>query len=140
MSVQKFRAIIQDCIYVPGSFQIVQHVKKGRKPQSSRGVIGRSRGHGNGEVIEPSQFLLAVDLGVQEAPWEQYPAINIMPELHVKWERLTERRQEALLATQPIYLEVEGRRSNGGNYYYTVDQELINQWVEAAELWLRQHR
>jgi hypothetical protein len=139
MLMRKFRAIVQDCNYVPGSFQIVQHVKNGKKPRSSRGVIGRSRGYGNGEVIESAKFLLAVDLGVQDEPWEQYPpAINIIQDLHIKWARLTDRRQEALLATQPIYLEVEGHYSTGG-YYYTVDQDLINQWVEAAKFWLRQH-
>lgn len=140
MLVQKFKALVQDCNYLPGSFQIVQHVKKGKKPQSSRGVIGRSRGYGNGEVIEPAKFLLAVDIGVQDDPWEQYPpAIDIIQDLHIKWARLTDRRQEALLATQPIYLEVEGHRSQNGNHYYTVSQESVNNWVGAAELWLRQY-
>lgn len=141
MRVKEFKGVLCKYVYIPGEFNIFQGVKKGRPPKSSRGVTRRSRGYGQGETVVHARFMVEVDLGVLEDHFDRWPpAIDIIGQLHLKWPRLTKNLHEALRATQPTYLMVEGHCSNDGDYSYTISQESVNEWVSEVELYLAQHK
>ncbi len=105
--------------------------------KSSPGAYRQSLGNGNGEVIFSAEFLVEVDLGVRDEHPDRWELVNVMPEIHRRWPRLTKRLQEALKATKPTHLNVTYHGSNDNQCFYTVDSADLENWLDAAEHYLK---
>jgi hypothetical protein len=135
--VKKFNGKIGNVVYHPGAREVFQGVKKGEVLKSSSGAYQQSLGNGNGEVIISAEFLVEVDLGVRDDHPERWVLVNVMPDLHRRWPRLTKRRQSALKVKKPANIGVIYHCSNDNHCYYTADSADVEQWLDAAEHYLK---
>lgn len=131
--VNRFNGKVGHVVYHPGGREVFQGVKKGEVPKSEPGVHRQSLGNGNGEAIFSAEFLVEVDLGVRDEHPERWVLVNVMPDVHRRWPRLTKRRQDALKATKPTRLSVTYHCANDNECYYTIDSTDLERWLDAAD-------
>lgn len=135
--IKRLEGNIENVFYHFGSNEFSRMEKKGNVFMSSPGTYSQMTEDVNGEVSIDEEFLVEVDFGVRADHSARWVLVDVLPYLHRRFSRLTQFCYDALKATRPSSINVLYHCSKDNFCYYTVDPDDLEQWMDAAEHYLK---
>jgi hypothetical protein len=115
--------------YEPGEFYMTQgHKGYERRHRNKSGHLVTPTGFGWGSVSKPSRITVGIEVK------DKYAEVYVDYFFKRNWGKLTAGRVQAIKDTMPDEIKVNKNKTVSGGTYYTVAEESMDSWLEAAKV------
>ncbi len=124
-------------IHEKGSFDLTQGHKRGEGRSWKNGKCTTPTGYGWAVVSEPTKLIAVVQPDAVDEDASNYVFVTHF--FQNNWGKLSEKRVNAITATQPKELEVEVNEAGKGGLYYTATEAGLADWLDRAMNYHKKH-